>query len=110
MALPYDVSPISPLTPHPSAPPRLHLWHPPLTFHPSTPPAMLYAAQARLAEANTLYTRAAKLREAQLGEAHPETIACRHNLAELARAAGDERRAVSLQQDILRRLEGAEKR
>ena len=66
---------------------------------------LLRKRQARLAEANSLYTRALRLRETLLGAAHPDTIACLHNLAELTRTAGDEQRAGKLQQEILRRLD-----
>ncbi|KAL3895171.1 MAG: hypothetical protein SGPRY_013586, partial [Prymnesium sp.] len=66
---------------------------------------LLRKRQGRLEDALPLYERAANLRESHLGRFHPDAIACQHNLAELARAAGDEERALSLQQDILRRIE-----
>lgn len=61
------------------------------------------AAEA-LEEARVLYERAVRLRELYFGPAHPETIACMHNLAELARVADDEPAAVKIQQEILHRL------
>merc|ERR1712070_573487 len=59
----------------------------------------------RLAEAEALYMRALHIREGSLGDAHPETVASRHNLAELATAMGDEMRAADIRQQILASLQ-----
>ena len=59
----------------------------------------------RLAEAEALYMRALHIREGSLGDAHPETVASRHNLAELATAMGDEMRAAEIRQQILASLQ-----
>ena len=65
---------------------------------------LLHKQAGELGEAERLYTRSAELREQWLGATHPHTIASLHNLAELARAAGDEPRALHIQHGILRRL------
>ena len=60
--------------------------------------------QGELAQAKPLYLRAAALRDELLGESHPDTIAIKHNIAELASAEGDHAEATNIQRDILRRL------
>ena len=44
---------------------------------------MLYKKQNKLERALDAYTRALSVREAELGEDHPDCIATRHNIAEL---------------------------
>eukprot|EP00326_Haptolina_ericina_P013831 CAMPEP_0181228392 /NCGR_PEP_ID=MMETSP1096-20121128/33322_1 /TAXON_ID=156174 ORGANISM="Chrysochromulina ericina, Strain CCMP281" /NCGR_SAMPLE_ID=MMETSP1096 /ASSEMBLY_ACC=CAM_ASM_000453 /LENGTH=305 /DNA_ID=CAMNT_0023321911 /DNA_START=133 /DNA_END=1050 /DNA_ORIENTATION=+ len=65
---------------------------------------LLRKRQGQLTEARPLYLRAAALREKMLGEVHPESIACQHNLAELALAEGNHAEATRVQQSILARL------
>jgi tetratricopeptide (TPR) repeat protein len=71
--------------------------------------ALLRKQQVRLAEAEPLYLRASALYDRSVGESSSDAIVCRHNMAELALARGDEAAALRLQQDILRRVEAAEK-
>jgi tetratricopeptide (TPR) repeat protein len=70
--------------------------------------ALLRKQQARLAEAEPLYLRASALYDGSVGESSSDAIVCRHNMAELALARGDEAAALHLQQDILRRVKVAE--
>jgi len=70
--------------------------------------ALLRKQQARLAEAEPLYLRASALYDGCVGELSSDAIVCRHNMAELALARGDEAAARHLQQDIMRRVEAAE--
>ena len=58
----------------------------------------------RFAEAEELYRRAVGIRERVLGSTHPDTVGAKHNLAELARAAGREDEAVAIQMGILQDL------
>lgn len=70
--------------------------------------ALLRKQQARLAEAEPLYLRASALYDGCVGELNSDAIVCRHNMAELALARGDEAAARHLQQDVMRRVEAAE--
>lgn len=44
---------------------------------------MLYKRQGKMERSQDAYERSLKLREELLGEDHPESLATRHNLAEL---------------------------
>ena len=44
---------------------------------------MLYKKQGKYERSLDAYNRALKIREEQMGEEHPDSIATRHNIAEL---------------------------
>ena len=71
---------------------------------------LLRKQQGRFAEAQSLYTRASSLYDTCTSTSSPDAVVCRHTLAELALAAGDETRARAIQLDIVRRVEAGTER
>lgn len=69
--------------------------------------ALLHWARGDLAAAHKLLLRAARPRVRTLGMAHPDAAATLHALAEVARAQGDEPRALAIQRDLLQALHEA---
>ena len=57
---------------------------------------MLYKRQGKLERSKDAYERALAVREELLGDAHPETLSTRHNLAELLVDMGKPERSQEL--------------
>ena len=82
---------------------RQHYGHDALTAQTLNALGILCKVQQRLIEARAYYTEALHIRSSTVGDAHPDTIISKHNLAELLLQLGPEAAAEahSLQEEIL---------
>ena len=62
---------------------------------------ILCKSQKRLSEARSYYAEALQIRSSTIGDAHPDTIVSKHNMAELLLELGGESEARVLQEEIL---------